>query len=154
MYSPPKLSLAALGPLKPKILRKTCGPIIIKGRRGFDIETHLFLVRRGICVQCFMPLAQTGPEIWAFESFQLVALAPPMDASRSNHIAFIFVPPFTPPPSLVWIGGLVLELSWWRSSQHDHTTIANFFLKYDIENHECAYLIPIQLIYHDPVNHE
>ena len=46
------------------------------------------------------------------QSFQFVAVAPPIDASGSNQIACIFVPAYTPPPSLVRIGGLVLELSW------------------------------------------
>ena len=36
---------------------------------GFDIEVHLFLVRRGICVQSVMRLAQTGPEICVVQDF-------------------------------------------------------------------------------------
>ena len=69
MYSPPTKKLAALRPLKPKILSKIHGPIIIKRGCGFYIEVNLFLVRRGICVQSVMSLAQTGPEICLFKDF-------------------------------------------------------------------------------------
>ena len=38
------------------------------------------------------------------QSFQLVAMAPPVGASGPNHIAFFLVPPYTSPPNLARIG--------------------------------------------------
>ena len=63
--------------------------------RGFYIMVHLFLVRRGICVQSFMTLAQTEPEICTFKVFLLVAIASTMGALGSNPIAFFLVPPYS-----------------------------------------------------------
>ena len=38
------------------------------------------------------------------QSFQLVAIAPPMGASGPNQLAFFLVPLYTPPLNLVQIG--------------------------------------------------
>ena len=51
------------------------------------------------------------------QRFQLVAIAPPMGVSGSYQITLFLVPPYTPPPSFVWIGGFLLELCWWRTNK-------------------------------------
>ena len=108
MYSPPPQNLAALGPLKPKILSKTHGPIRIK--RGGVLHWGTFVPReeRHVCGK-FHESSSTKAWDIHVQSFQLLAIAPPMGASVPNQITFFLVPPHMPPPSFVQIGGLPIR---------------------------------------------